>query len=979
MDDTSLASFKTLDNDENPGFDVEPRLRCITCEKLLSEGVFLTVNNNFYHGNCFRCEKCGKTLAVRDAVAFTNSNQPICKDCVEVCKACKSPILDMAIITGMDAYHSTCFFCSSCNTKITEAIFARRNNQLFCMKCLQITDAVTSPTTRGHSRSVSGASFFKASSNNCNRYSYLSSPVPKLGAELSLSAAAATFAQRVVSPIDMNQNTIAERLAVPDVSSISASTPVDPSLPLGSNSAKPALRLYTSNPIIASSTENSNVIPEVVQLSDGSDLSNNESSGTAFSAPNSVATKHASLHVPLVAAQVNDKENEAAVHTPITSPVSVTYSPKDHITLAQEKQGSIAAAAAQLPAGSATANSSARRPVQIPRSVPTTPEHLRDSLNRLRSVSNTSTGSNVLGDNNFRRVSSEVSQPHIPKSVNAVEDPVQCTSPVNEPRTSTSTVHSITPTGARKVAGEAIASKPRVPSNSPFNSAAYRAKSLSFIQDPAERELYAGQGDVSNSSLVRLSGIFSSNVFDETENDARDLVSKMAGLHVQRAVLLMEISSLLRMKDRSPALTPNRFKQEFIADVNRGLDSLRKSFQPELASLLLKRDALSATVEKLQNAYSASMEETAYLNVKNAELLGINNQLEREIASKKEEYSKKRQSTFGFSRHFRNRHSTTDKDEVTSSSSRESHSRLQQVASSLGFRPREKYNPSESPQQQPANLEHKGSFSRRFLWRRDSKHPSSKAKNRASSVMSFSDLKITEEDEIPSFGMCKLCGNYSKNLPRHYQDCLSQAMDGQYQAQRQVQVNPLVETSSFDPQRYTLTRVPHLITACIGFVEKYGLDYEGLYRKSGATSQMKRIVSLLENGNTELGPNEDISAVTSVLKQYLRNLPNPIITFDQYYPLIEASGIRKPAEKLIGIKRVISNLPSIHGQVLRLIMFHLANVVKMSHLNLMNSKNLAVVFSPTLIRDPDNSRDVLDMAMKNLCLHFMIDHVEELF
>lgn len=47
--------------------------------------------------------------------------------------------------------------------------------------------------------------------------------------------------------------------------------------------------------------------------------------------------------------------------------------------------------------------------------------------------------------------------------------------------------------------------------------------------------------------------------------------------------------------------------------------------------------------------------------------------------------------------------------------------------------------------------------------------------------------------------------------------------------------------------------------------------------------------------------------------------------------------------------------------------------------NLMTSKNLAVVFGPTLMRDRDASRDLLDMNYKNAAIEYIIGNVDALF
>ena len=51
----------------------------------------------------------------------------------------------------------------------------------------------------------------------------------------------------------------------------------------------------------------------------------------------------------------------------------------------------------------------------------------------------------------------------------------------------------------------------------------------------------------------------------------------------------------------------------------------------------------------------------------------------------------------------------------------------------------------------------------------------------------------------------------------------------------------------------------------------------------------------------------------------------------------------------------------------------------MSSINLMHSRNLAVVFAPTLMRDLTGERELRDTHAKNDVITFIIDHEKEVF
>lgn len=87
--------------------------------------------------------------------------------------------------------------------------------------------------------------------------------------------------------------------------------------------------------------------------------------------------------------------------------------------------------------------------------------------------------------------------------------------------------------------------------------------------------------------------------------------------------------------------------------------------------------------------------------------------------------------------------------------------------------------------------------------------------------------------------------------------------------------------------------VPLIVEECIKEVEKRGLDYEGIYRKSGGAAQIRSIQLSFDHGEKiNLSDEEeynDICAITSVLKQYFRELPNPLLAYELYDTFINIS------------------------------------------------------------------------------------------
>jgi len=89
---------------------------------------------------------------------------------------------------------------------------------------------------------------------------------------------------------------------------------------------------------------------------------------------------------------------------------------------------------------------------------------------------------------------------------------------------------------------------------------------------------------------------------------------------------------------------------------------------------------------------------------------------------------------------------------------------------------------------------------------------------------------------------------------------------------------------------YERRQIPSVVTRCIEEVELRGMDIEGIYRKTGGSGQVKIIQEGFDKTEDYdiSDPGLDITAVTSVLKQYFRKLPMPLLTFDVYDRVLDS-------------------------------------------------------------------------------------------
>ncbi|CAL9734091.1 rho-type GTPase-activating protein 1 [Monosporozyma servazzii] len=181
------------------------------------------------------------------------------------------------------------------------------------------------------------------------------------------------------------------------------------------------------------------------------------------------------------------------------------------------------------------------------------------------------------------------------------------------------------------------------------------------------------------------------------------------------------------------------------------------------------------------------------------------------------------------------------------------------------------------------------------------------------------------------------------------------------------------------------SQLPVILTECIKYIEsdEENLKSEGLYRKSGSKRVIDDIEAQFNSGKEDIDLSlYDINAVTGVLKKYLRNLPNPIITYELYAPIIDYVrqhnlNLSDPAAHQ-GFMNILNLLPREHIEVLKLLGEHISLVQRYSDENLMTTKNLCLVFTPSLIMDYSGENDIIDMRERNFVISYILENYREI-
>uniref|UniRef100_A0A8C9VLH9 Rho GTPase activating protein 17a n=1 Tax=Scleropages formosus TaxID=113540 RepID=A0A8C9VLH9_SCLFO len=140
------------------------------------------------------------------------------------------------------------------------------------------------------------------------------------------------------------------------------------------------------------------------------------------------------------------------------------------------------------------------------------------------------------------------------------------------------------------------------------------------------------------------------------------------------------------------------------------------------------------------------------------------------------------------------------------------------------------------------------------------------------------------------------------------------------------------------------------IEACVMMLLETGMKEEGLFRIAAGASKLKKLKAALDCSTSQLEEfYSDPHAVAGALKSYLRELPEPLMTFQLYDEWIMASNMSDPDKRLQHLWMTCDKLPKNHKANFRYLVKFLAKLVLESEVNKMTPSNIAIVLGPNLL------------------------------
>ncbi|KZT66363.1 RhoGAP-domain-containing protein [Daedalea quercina L-15889] len=484
---------------------------------------------------------------------------------------------------------------------------------------------------------------------------------------------------------------------------------------------------------------------------------------------------------------------------------------------------------------------------------------------------------------------------------------------------------------------------------------------------------------------------------EELSNNLSTLGRSLSQLKVERDMTLAEVEQLSASKSLNTPVEGEDGAASLGRALSMRFDNIKNKYQTELVPLTAQREALMREITELKASRDAFLEETTALNARNEELAQLTAQYIRRIEATGLDTPKLEISTDGG--YDRARQIQNLSSSVTSSTVALSEEGSLESSRFIKISKPESIDLHVPVKMGPKFLKWPGHKTPKENVPPTTWNDTPKAVSRKEHVFQqVSVLRVARCDHCGdkmwgSQFRCTSCNIavHTRCVQHVHLPCSQQGTHSRDEPSLPPAPLPpsmfgrdLIEQIQFE-SRDEPRLIPVIIEKCIEAVDALALDFEGIYRKTGGSGQSKMITQLFERADyrafdlLDTDRFNDICSVTSVLKSYLRQLPNPLLTYELHTQFMSAAGIRDPEVKSEAFMSCILELPREHYFTARHLLLHLHRVSERSDRNLMNAQNLGVVFGPTLMRSREMMSEFADMGGKATCVQWLVENASIIF
>ncbi|XP_045647788.1 protein FAM13A isoform X1 [Ursus americanus] len=200
--------------------------------------------------------------------------------------------------------------------------------------------------------------------------------------------------------------------------------------------------------------------------------------------------------------------------------------------------------------------------------------------------------------------------------------------------------------------------------------------------------------------------------------------------------------------------------------------------------------------------------------------------------------------------------------------------------------------------------------------------------------------------------------------------------------QRSSTYKKLFGVSLQDLQQQGLTEngVPAVVGTIVEYLVKHGLTQEGLFRVNGNVKVVEQLRWKFESGApVELGKDGDVCSAASLLKLFLRELPESVVTSALRPRFVQLFQDDRNDAHESSLRDLIKELPDTHYCLLKYLCQFLTKVAKHHVQNRMNVHNLATVFGPNCFHVPPGLEGMKEQDICNKIMAKLLENYNTLF
>ncbi|XP_076311399.1 rho GTPase-activating protein 1-like isoform X2 [Tachypleus tridentatus] len=175
--------------------------------------------------------------------------------------------------------------------------------------------------------------------------------------------------------------------------------------------------------------------------------------------------------------------------------------------------------------------------------------------------------------------------------------------------------------------------------------------------------------------------------------------------------------------------------------------------------------------------------------------------------------------------------------------------------------------------------------------------------------------------------------------------------------------------------------IPRVVKECIAYLDNdAALETEGIFRRSANTQILKTVQSLFDEGKpVNFDEHGDILVAAVMIKSFLRELPEPLLTFDLYDDIISFQELEQTEKLPVAKSLILQRLPEDNYLLLKYIVEFLVKVINCSDLNKMTASNLAIVFGPNLVWSQSRQASLSSITHINHFTEFLLKNHNLMF